>query len=354
MLLEALHIPLTTPFHPDGRLHPHKLAANVIRYSKSPAQGLIALSPAAGEPTLLTDDETREVLRTVSEAAAPEKVLLANISRDSVRATLALAESAAKLAFDAALIARPTIFTGAGPTETLTYFRTVADRSPIPIVLLSTPRLPLTPGELAELATHPNILGLLDATGSLNFTYVREATAKVRRDVTVTPTFTPVTARMLRRAQDSERTDSGTLVSAASLARNPAAAATAVAAPSASHALRTRTKTVGFQIIAGNPQHLLNSLADAATAIAPAFAACAPQACYEVYAAWKDADRPLALEKQERLRSAAEFAELLGPAGLKHGCDLNGYFGGLPRLPYLPLTCAQRSELQAKMASLRT
>ncbi len=88
MLLEGLHIPLTTPFHPDGRLNPHKLAANVIRYSKSPASGLIALAPQAGEPTLLTDEETREVLHTVAEAATPEKVLLANISRDSVHATL--------------------------------------------------------------------------------------------------------------------------------------------------------------------------------------------------------------------------------------------------------------------------
>ena len=67
MLLEGLYIPLTTPFHPDGRLNPRKLAANVVRYSKTPAAGLIVLGPS-GEPTLLTDDETREVLRTAAEA----------------------------------------------------------------------------------------------------------------------------------------------------------------------------------------------------------------------------------------------------------------------------------------------
>src|ERR1017187_3291985 len=58
MLLEGLHIPLTTPFHPDGRLNSHKLASNISRYSKTPAAGLIALGPSA-EPTLLYSPTTR-------------------------------------------------------------------------------------------------------------------------------------------------------------------------------------------------------------------------------------------------------------------------------------------------------
>ena len=70
MLLEGLHIPLTTPFHPDGRLNRRKLASNVVRYSKTPAAGLIVLGPS-GEPTLLSDDETREVLSTAAEEPSP-------------------------------------------------------------------------------------------------------------------------------------------------------------------------------------------------------------------------------------------------------------------------------------------
>ena len=35
MLLEGLHIPLTTAFHPDGRLNLPKLAANVARGMRS-------------------------------------------------------------------------------------------------------------------------------------------------------------------------------------------------------------------------------------------------------------------------------------------------------------------------------
>ena len=365
MLLEGLQIPLTTPFHPDGRLHPHKLAANVIRYSKSPAQGLLALAPTAGEPTLLDDEETREVLRTISEAASPEKVLLANVSRDSVRATLALATVAAYLSYDALLLTAPTILRPGSATqadlnhrEALLYFRSVADRSPLPIILASTTALQLSRETIAKLARHPNIIGLFDATSSAApawmSTEVRAATAALQREVTVTPTFTPVTSRMLRNAAASQTAHSAALVSAASLARNPAAAATAIAPPPTTPPLRTRTKTVGFQVIAASAAHLLDSLSQGAAAIAPAFGAAAPQACYEVFAGWKDADQPLALEKQERIRTAAEYAASLGPAALKFGCDLNGYFGGLPRLPHVPLTAEQRATLQQHMSSLRT
>ena len=46
------------------------------RYSKTPAAGLVVLSDH-GEPTMLSDEETRQVLRQLSDAAAAEKVMLA-------------------------------------------------------------------------------------------------------------------------------------------------------------------------------------------------------------------------------------------------------------------------------------
>jgi dihydrodipicolinate synthase/N-acetylneuraminate lyase len=100
---------------------------------------------------------------------------------------------------------------------------------------------------------------------------------------------------------------------------------------------------------------MLKGLRAGAVGIAPAFAACAPQACFEVFAAWKDNDQSLAEEKQSRLGESAHFAEeILGPGGLKVGCDLNGYFGGLPRLPHLPPTGEQRAELEQLMKPLRS
>ena len=340
MLLEGLHIPLTTPFHPDGRLNPHKLAANVLRYSLTPAAGLIILGPS-GEPTLLSDDETREALRTAAEAASPEKILVAGIARDSVHSTLDLATFAADQNYDAVLIPVSAVLALSQTAALLTFFRAIADRSPLPLVLLSTPQRPIPVEAASELAAHPNIVGLL-AQDDISTADLVAGTASIKQDVTVTHVFAAVTGRMQRSASQS----GASLISPASLT-------TAVAEAPAKPALRTRTRSVGFQIISGNTSTMLDALNDGATGIAPAFAAAAPQACYEVYAAWKDQDQPLASEKQQRLLDAARLVEPVGPAALKFAADLNGYFGGLPRLPHLPLSGEQRSATEVLMKPLR-
>ncbi len=85
-----------------------------------------------------------------------------------------------------------------------------------------------------------------------------------------------------------------------------------------------------------------------------AFAACAPTACYEIYAAFKDNDHKLAAEKQQRIEAAClRVAGDLGIAGVKYGADLNGYYGGNPRLPLLPLTATQRAEVERLMAEIK-
>ncbi len=269
MLLEGLHIPLTTPFHPDGRLNLPKLAANVARRSKSPAAGLVVLG-ASGEPTLLTDDESRDVLRAAAQAAAPEKVLIAGISRDSVRATLALADLAAELLYDAILVGVPSIFafdlpaaTAAASEQSIStprrelplYFQTIADRSPLPVVLFSNRdhRIPLD--ATVELAAHPNILGLLDGAASPSeIEAILRRTATIKREVTVTTVFRAVTARMKIAAGRAP----ATLVSADSLAADRAASATAAAETppiaTPAHAHKVRRLPGPRRRHAGNPR----------------------------------------------------------------------------------------------------
>ncbi len=347
MLLEGLHIPLTTPFHPDGRLNLPKLAANVVRYSKSSAAGLVVLGPS-GESTLLTDDESRDVLRDAAQAAAPEKVLLAGVSRDSVHATLALADLSAELHYDAVLVAVPSILSPedeAHRHELLLYFQMVADRSPLPVVLQSATGRALSTNSVVELATHPNIIGLLTRDIAFAISEFLARTATVKRNVTVTHHFAAVTTRMKRAA--AQNADSN-LLSTMSLTGGTASVAEAPALPS----LRTRTKSVGFQVLTDDAQRILASLEAGAVGAAPTLAVAAPQACYEVLAAWKDGDRALAEEKQDRLRETSFCVESC-PGSLKFACDLNGYFGGRPRLPQLPPTGIQRAALEQLMKQLR-
>ncbi|WP_213803568.1 dihydrodipicolinate synthase family protein [Granulicella sp. dw_53] len=345
MLLEGLFLPLTTPFYLDGRLNLRKMEHNVDRYSKTPVTGLAVLSEY-GDPTLLTEEETREALRSAMEAAAATKVMLAGISRDSVAGTVELAVYAASLGYDAALVGVPTILRrGPRVKEVLAYFQSVADQSPLPLVLVSSVAGTLATEAVIELAAHPNILGLVDGdVGRVG--QIKSATASVKRDVTVTTVFAAVTNRMLA-LRDAI---GGTFISADTL--TDGATALAVAPPKAS--LRTRTKTVGFQILTGGTVRMLEGLKAGAVGVMPPFSASAPQGCYEVLAAWKDGDMPLAEEKQFRVQPAAARIEgELGSAGIRYGCDLNGYFGGRPRLPLLPVSGEERAEIELLLRAIR-
>jgi 4-hydroxy-2-oxoglutarate aldolase len=349
MLLDGLHLPLTTPFYSDGRLNVPKLEHNVARYSKTPVAGLVALGDSA-ESTLLSDEETRRVLRGVVGAAVDEKVLIAGISRDSVVGTLDLAGWAAEFGYDAVLVKRPSIFRanvrGESAKDLLTYFQSIADRSPLPVILWSEDGALLPVEMIIELAGHPMILGLVDRSSELaGLQRLKVATAGVKRDVTVTAVFAAVTRRM---QTQRGRAGTGELISASTLTDGAA-----VLAP-AKIAAKTRTKVVGFQILAGRTAGMLEGLKAGAAGAMPGFAAAAPQACYEVLAAWKDGDEGLAWEKQERLADVAKrVEEEMGVAGIKFGCDLNGYFGGWPRLPLLPLTGAERAEIEVLMQGMR-
>ena len=352
MLLEGMFLPLMTPFTPDGRLSVRKLEDNVARYSKTPAAGLVALSKI-GQPSLLSDAETREAMFAVAGAASAEKVLLCGVARDSVAGTLELIEEAAKAGYDAVLVPVPTILRGgAVPGAPLMgFFRAVADRAALPVILDSG----LSEGEeiaiemAVQLAKHPGIVGMMDSSGSRErIEQMRQATAEIRREVTVTTIFTAVTGRMLSRS----RAAAGMLLSPGDLAG--AGTAVSIAPPETAARLKTRTKATGFQVLCGRTAAMLDGLQAGAAGAMPGLAASAPQACYEVLAAWKDGDPALAAEKQERLRRVAKrVEEELGVAGIKYGCDLNGYFGGRPRLPSLPLTAAERSEIEDLMAAIR-
>ena len=118
--------------------------------------------------------------------------------------------------------------------------------------------------------------------------------------------------------------------------------------------LKTREKEVGFQVLVGAAQKLAPSLDAGAIGAILAFADCAPTACYEIYAAWKEGDIDLAREKQARIAKAAVriVGELSIPA-VKYAMDFNGMYGGPPRLPLLPLTADKKAEVEQLLARTR-
>lgn len=360
MLLHGIFPPITTPFYPEGNVYFKKLEHNVERYSKTPVAGIVILG-STGEAIMLSDDERREVLKCAIGAAAPNKVMIAGTGIESAAETLRLTEYAASLGYDIAMVRTPHYYkTQMKPANMLAFYRYVADRSPLPVIIYNFPQATAydIPADVViELAGHPNLIGIKESSGDVEkVRRMVDATHHVKRSATVTETFEAVTPRMLKAAAYAGQ--GGELVPVGALA-GPEGQKTSHPAPSSSavtvlSGIKTRQKEVGFQVLVGSAQKLAPSLDAGAVGAILAFADAAPTACYEIYAAWKEGDAELARLKQRRIVEAAQrVAGELGIPGIKYGMDFNGYYGGPARLPFLPLTADLKAEVERLLSDLR-
>src|SRR2546429_4920391 len=196
-----------------------------------------------------------------------------------------------------------------------------------------------------------------------------ERTRYVKRRAAVTETFDAVTPRMLKASAGN----GGELVPVTALAGEagstrfeggrapqPGWMGETPAPPPSSSAvtivgsLKTRQKEVGFQVLVGAAHKLQSSLDAGAVGGISAFACPAPTACYGIYTAWKEGDHELAHTKQERIATASEkVVGGLGIPGVKYAMDFNGYYGGIARLPLLPLTVGMKDEGERFIAGSR-
>jgi 4-hydroxy-2-oxoglutarate aldolase len=367
MLLSGIFPPITTPFYSDGNVYFKKIEHNVERYSRTPVAGIVVLG-STGEAIMLSDQERRDVLKSAREATAPQKVLIAGTAAESAIETLRLTEYAAELGYDVAMVRTPHYYKKQmQAANMLAFYRTVADRSPLPVMIYNFPQVTgydMPPELVMELAEHRNLIGIKESGGDVEKARkMVEGTRHIRRSATVTETFDAVTSRMLAASAGSSSLNGSEaqFVTLSALTGTPGATVVEVSASKPSSAavsvignLKTRQKEVGFQVLTGAAQKLHASL-DAGTGGAIlAFACLAPTACYEIYAAWKEGDAELARLKQQRIAQAAQrVVSDLGVAGVKYGMDLNGYYGGGARLPLLPLTAMVKAEIERELADIR-
>jgi 4-hydroxy-2-oxoglutarate aldolase len=357
MLLHGIFPPITTPFYPDGNVYFKKLESNVERYSRTPCAGIVALG-STGEAVMLSDQERRDVLKSAREATAPNKVLIAGTGIESAIETLRLTEYAAGLGYDIAMVRTPHYYKlQMQAASILAFYRTVADRSPLPVIIYNFPQATGydIPAELVvELAEHPNLIGIKESSGDVEkVRRMVEGTRHIQRSATVTETSEAVTPRMLAAATAGSSGDGGELVQVAALAGSSLGKASSAAVTMVGK-MKTRQKEAGFQVLVGAAQKLYLSLDAGAVGAILAFACLAPTSCYEIFAAWKEGDAELAHLKQERIaRAAQRVVGEMGIPGVKYSMDFNGYFGGPARLPLLPLTGEMRSEVERLLTDAR-
>lgn len=172
MISEKLRGVLTasiTPVAENGALDCEAVARLVKYYRQSGLRG--ALFPSStGESFALTAKERVALVRVAAHAASDDFSILGNCSehnwKDALRNARAMADAGADVA-----VCMPPQFLAYSQEELRAYFYTIADQSPIPLLVYNhMTRLPNKVGLelLGELAKHENIVGIKDTHNDPN------------------------------------------------------------------------------------------------------------------------------------------------------------------------------------------
>jgi 4-hydroxy-2-oxoglutarate aldolase len=293
MKLHGIFPPVTTPFDRNGKLYRAKVRHNIEKWNLTALAGYVATG-STGESVLLTTEEKLQLWGWVAESAAAEKTLIAGTGAESVRETVALTNQAAELGYKAALVRTPHYYKNVlnNAAAQMLYFRAVADQSKIPVLIYNFPAatgIDIAAEAVIELSGHPNIIG------------IKESSPNIEKIM-----------RMAREAQ------------------------------------------AGFQVLGGSAAVLWPSLMAGAVGAVLAFANAAPYATIAIWEAWRAREYEAAADWQNRIaRAAALVPARYGVPGLKHAMDLNGYYGGPPRLPLTPASPEAKREIENAFRDLK-
>jgi dihydrodipicolinate synthase/N-acetylneuraminate lyase len=157
--------PIVSPISLDGRVNEPVLRTMVQRLV-SEVDGVLVLGTSGEMPALLEATAFDVARCTVDEVAGRTRVFI-GVGDTSLPRTLARIDRFGALGADLLAVTAPYYFatTDAGLID---YFTSVADASPIPIVLYNIPQAthnPLTLEVIRELAGHPRIMGIKDSQG---------------------------------------------------------------------------------------------------------------------------------------------------------------------------------------------
>jgi 4-hydroxy-2-oxoglutarate aldolase len=292
MKLQGMFAAAATPFDHTGALYRVKVQHNFDKWSRTSLSGFVVGS-LTGEGPLLEAEEKLEVLRLAAPLIG-ERTLIADVSAEGVRVAVKLARCAAEAGAHAVVSSVPHQYRNLmyGPEAQTLFFRALADQSPVPVLIHNAPQMTgvdLLPETAAALAEHPNITGVIE-TGTPS-----GRVAQIRGMV----------------AKD-------------------------------------------FTVLCGSERLVWESLKAGANGAALAFGSAAPYATIAIWEAFRTREEEAGLDWQERITQPAMLVtDLYSVAGLKHAMDVNGYYGGPPRLPFGPVSLDARREIEDAFANLR-
>ncbi|MBU1536027.1 4-hydroxy-tetrahydrodipicolinate synthase [Myxococcota bacterium] len=166
MKLQGSIVALVTPFH-NEQICWNSFERLVSFHRKNGTHGIL-VAGTTGEAATLSLEEYSQLLKTARELVGPSFPLLAGTGSFSTKATMERTALAAELGADVALVVTPYYNK---PTQSwlVKHFTAVADSAPIPVLLYNVPSrtgVNMLPPAVLELAGHPNIIGVKEASGS--------------------------------------------------------------------------------------------------------------------------------------------------------------------------------------------
>jgi 4-hydroxy-2-oxoglutarate aldolase len=293
MNLKGIFPPIATPFDHKGEIYPAKVRHNIEKWNDTALSGYV-VTGSTGESVMLTTPEKKELWELVAKYAAPEKLLIAGTGCESVRETVALTNMAAEIGYKAALVRTPHYYKGPfGRAEAqMLFFRAVADQVRIPVLIYNFPQatgVDIPAEAVAALSEHPNIIGIKESSGDLEKTM--QMIGEVRP---------------------------------------------------------------GFNVLVGSAPTLWPSLLMGACGAIPAYANAAPYSCIAIWEAHLRREEAAGLDWQNRIAGPARLVTVkYGIPGLKYAMDLNGYYGGPPRLPLTPIGAEAKKEIEEAFGDLK-
>lgn len=159
--LSGIIVPLVTPFDEKGLLMPELATPLIERHLQVGVQGFY-VGGSTGEGFLQSTEERISFLRHVAEITDQRGKLIAQVGAMSSRDAWTLAESAADCGYDV-VSSTPPFYFNYTEQEIVSYYRDLAERSPLPILLYNSPT---TTGRDLSIDTQIKMLKLPNVIGS--------------------------------------------------------------------------------------------------------------------------------------------------------------------------------------------
>ena len=168
---------MVTPMHEGGALD-FKAAQELARFLVARGSDGLVLSGTTGEAPTTHAPEKVDLVRAVREAVGPDVTILTGAGSNDTAHAVRMAEQGEDAGADGILALTPYY---SKPTQAgvMAHFRAILGASSLPVMLYDIPgrtALAFADDTLVELASHPRVVAVKDATGK-----VADAAAKIAR-----------------------------------------------------------------------------------------------------------------------------------------------------------------------------